>query len=237
MATGDPRMKSFAIGAFVIAIAGWAAAEPVPPPAMQAAAAPFRFEAEISYDDMKTFVARMFSTASTRDQVRTVFVEQGGGTLIAHPRKADIEKYVYDINLCSYYVWRWNISADYGRDGKLAQIYINGTPQLGGAPEPALPKKGPFYMITRPRPQAYKGEKQLKAVVADRDGDPKTTDDMDILTGVGPTRADPLDMGHAVNEPGVVWRSIFDFDDAKFIAPYPGDCTAVDAKLNQRRGG
>ena len=233
-------MKSFAIGAVVIAIAGWASAEPAPPPAMQAtsaAAAPFRFEAEVSYDDMKTFVARMFSTNSTRDQVRTVFVEQGGGTLIAHPRKADIEKYIYDINLCSYYVWRWNISANYGRDGKLVQIYINGTPQLGGAAEPALPKKGPFYMITRPRPQAYKGEKELKAVVADRDGAPKTTDDMDILTGVGPTRADPLDMGHAVNEPGVVWRSIFDFDDAKFIAPYPGDCGAVDAKLSQRRGG
>lgn len=201
-----------------------------------AAAAPFRFEAEVNYDDMKAFVARTFTTAATRGQVRAVFVEQGGATLIAHPHKADIEKYIYDINLCSYYVWRWNISADYGHDGKLAQIYINGTPQLGGAPEPALPKKGPFYMITRPRPQAYKGEKELKAVVADRDGNPKTTDDMEILTGVGPTRADPLDMGRAVNEPGVVWRSIFDFDDAKFVAPYPGNCAEVDAKLNERRG-
>lgn len=231
-------MKSFAIGVFAIACAGSAAA-PVPLPAMQAgpaAAAPFRFEAEVSYDDMKTFVARTFSTASTRDQVRTVFVGQGGATLVGRPGKADIEKYIYDINLCSYYVWRWNISADFGHDGVLAQIYINGAPQLGGAPEPALPKKGPFYVITRSRPQAFKGEKELKAVVADGGGNPENTADMKILTGVGPTRADPLNMGHAVNEPGVVWRSIFDADDAKFVAPYPGDCTAVDAKLNKRPG-
>jgi hypothetical protein len=229
-------MKSFPIGAFAIALVG-AAAIPMQAASAAAAAAPFRFEAEVGYDDMKAVVARTFSTASTRDQVRTVLVEQGGATLIAHPRKADIEKYIYDINLCGYYVWRWNISADYSYDGKLAQIYINGTPQLGGMPKPALPKKGPFYTITRPRPQAYKGEKELKAIVADRDGNPKTTDDMEILTGVGPTRADPLDMGRAVNEPGVVWRSIFDFDDAKFVAPYPGDCAAVDATLNERRGG
>lgn len=231
-------MKSFAFGAFAIVIANSATAEPVPPPAVQtasAAATPFRFEAEISYSDMRSFVTRTFSTSSTRDQVRAAFVEQGGATLIFHPRKFDIEKYIYDINLCSYYIWRWNISADYSRDGSLSQIYINGTPQLGDAAEPALPKKGPFYVITRPRPEAYKGEKELKAVVTDRDGDPKTTDDMDILTGVGPMRADPLDLGSAVNERGVVWRSIFDFDDAKFIAPYPGDCAAVDTKLKQRR--
>jgi hypothetical protein len=201
------------------------------------AASPFRFEAEVGYNDMKNVVARTFSTASTRDQVRAVLVDQGGATLIAHPRKTNIEKYIYDINLCSYYVWRWNISADYGRDGKLAQIYINGTPQLGGAPEPALPKKGPFYTLTRPRPQAYKGEKELKAIVADRDGNFETTDDMEILTGVVPMRADPLDMGSAVNQRGVVWRSMFDLDDAKFVAPYPGDCTPVDAKLDDRRGG
>lgn len=212
-------------------------AAPLAIQATSATAAPFRFEAETSYDDMQAFVAGTVSATSTRDQVRAVFVGQGSATLIVLPRNPEIEKYVYDINLCGYYVWRWNISADYGRDGKLAQIYINGMPQLGGAPEPPLPKKGPFYMISRPRPQAFKGEKTLTAVVADRDGDPNTTDDMDILTGVGPTRADPLDMGHAVNERGVVWRSIFDFDDARFVAPYPGDCDAVDAKLSQRPGG
>lgn len=200
-----------------------------------AANVPFHFEAEVTYDDMKAVVARAVSTNSARDQVRAIFVDQGGATLVAHPRQPNVEKYIYDIDLCSYYVWRWNISADYARDGKLAQIYINGAPQLGGAQEPSLPKKGPFYIITRPRPQAFKGEAELKAVVADRDGNLETSDDMEILTGVGPTRADPLDMGRAVNEPGVVWRSIFDFDDAKLVAPYPGDCAAVDAKLTERR--
>jgi hypothetical protein len=197
---------------------------------------PFRFEVEVSHDDMKAFVAREFSAASTRDQVRAVFVDQGGATLVAHPLKPNVEKYIYDIDLCGYYVWRWNISADYGMGGKLLQIYINGSPQLGGAPEPALPKKGPFFQLTRPRPQAYKGEKNLTAIVARGSGDPNRTDDMIILTGVGPTRADPLDMGHAVNERGEVWRSIFDLDDAKFVAPYQGDCAAVDVNLAQKSG-
>ncbi len=196
-----------------------------------AAAEPFRFEAETTLDDMRALLRRDFSTASTREQVQAAFVGQGGATLVAHPRKAEIEKYIYDINLCSYYVWRWNISADFGRDGRLTQIYLNGSPQLGGAAEPALPKHGPFYMLSRPRPQAFKGEKNLTAVVADRDGNPQTTDDMYILTGVGPTRADPVDMGRAVNEPGEVWRSIFDLDEAKVVVPYSGDCAAVDAKI------
>lgn len=199
------------------------------------AAEPFRFEAETSLDEMSALARGRFSNQSTREEVRAIFVSQGGATLIAHPRRANIEKYIYDINLCSYYVWRWNISADYGRDGKLEQLYVNGAPVLDGARQPELPKKGPFYQLARPRPEAFKGEFSLAAIVADRDGDLKTTDDMEILTGVGPTRADPLDMGRAINNPGVVWRSTFDFDDAKAIAPYAGDCAAVDAAFEKLR--
>jgi hypothetical protein len=227
-------MKALATVALVVALTGSGVAGPVPlaigaEPAR--AAESFRFEAEVGYDEMKTLVTRQFSTATTRAQVRALFVEQGGATLIIHPRKPNVEKYIYDINLCNYYVWRWNISADYGLGGKLEQIYINGAPQLGGAPQPELPKKGPFFELTRPRPEAYKGEKYLKAIVSGQNGDTKTYQDMVILTGIVPMRADPLDMGKAVNERGEVWRSSFDLDDARFIAPYPGDCAAVDAKL------
>ena len=199
------------------------------------ASTPFRFEAEQGYNDMKALVSRQFVGGENRNDVRKVFVDQGGATLIAHPRKPEVEKYIYDINLCSYYVWRWNISADYSTNGQLQQIYINGTPRLGGAPEPALPKNGPFFEITRPRPEAFKGEKNLKVIVAGGDGNPANADQMQILTGVVPMRADPLNMGQAVNERGEVWRSSFDFDQAKFIAPYAGDCTAVDTKYARRQ--
>ena len=194
-------------------------------------AAPFQFENQVSLDDMRSVVQKQFSAPSTRDQVRQVFVSEGGGTLVAHPRRTNVEKYIYDINLCSYYVWRWNISADYGRDGKLEQLFVNGTPALHDAQAPALPKKGPFYQLARGRPEAFKGEKSLAAIVSDEDGNLKTTDDMLILTGVGPTRADPLNMGRALNHPGEVWRSIFDFDQAKSVMPYRGDCSAVDAAM------
>ena len=200
-----------------------------------AVAEPFRFEAQESLDDMRALVQRQFSGPSTRDQVQAVFVGEGGATLIGHPRRATVEKYVYDINLCSYYVWRWNISADYARNGALKQLYVNGAPALHGARAPDLPKKGPFYQLARARPEAFKGEKSLAAIVADPDGNPKTTDDMVILTGVGPSRADPLNMGRALNHPGEVWRSIFDPDKAKTVVPYKGDCGVVDAAFERMR--
>lgn len=199
-----------------------------------AGAAPFRFEAQTSLDEMSALARRDFSTRSTRDEVRAVFVGEGGATLVEHPRRKGVEKYIYDINLCGYYVWRWNMSADYDGGGKLKQLYVNGAPQLGGAALPGLPRKGPFYRLERPRPQAFKGEAVLMAVVTDPDGDVSTQDDGMILTGVGPTRADPLDMGRALNMPGEVWRSIFDSDEAKVVMPYSGDCGAVDAEMAKR---
>ncbi|OHB28020.1 MAG: hypothetical protein A2790_11375 [Phenylobacterium sp. RIFCSPHIGHO2_01_FULL_69_31] len=200
------------------------------------AATGFRFEEQTSVDEMRARIRRDFSEASTRDQVRTVFVAEGGATLKSHPRKGDVEKYIYDINLCGYYVWRWNVSADYRADGRLKQLYVNAEPVLGGAEPADPPKKGPFYRSDRPRPQAFKGEASLAVIFADRDADPKTPDDQDILTGVGPTRADPLNLGRAYPYRGEVWRSIFDGDDARVVVPYAGDCAAVDASILQQLG-
>lgn len=200
------------------------------------AATGFRFEGQASVEEMRALIQRDFSEASTRNQVRAVFVEQGGATLKPHPRKGDVEKYIYDINLCGYYVWRWNVSADYRNDGRLKQLYVNAEPVLGGAKPAAAPKKGPFYRGDRPRPQAFKGEASLAVIFADRDGDPKTSDDHEILTGVGPTRADPLNLGRAYPYHGEVWRSIFDSDEARAVVPYAGDCAAADAGMLQQLG-
>lgn len=187
----------------------------------------FRFEEQSSIDEMRALILRDFSDSSTRDRVRATFVDQGGATLKPHPRNGDIEKYIYDINLCGYYVWRWNISADYRADGRLIQLYVNAEPVLSDAKPADAPKKGPFYRADLPRPQAFKGEASLAVIFADRDGDPETVDDQDILTGVGPTNVDPLNMGRAYPYHGEVWRSIFDGDSAGAVFPYAGDCVAV----------
>ncbi len=200
------------------------------------AAAPFRFEDQTSVEEMRALVLRDLSQTSTRDQVRRLFVDQGRAALIPHPRKSNVEKYIYDINLCGYYVWRWNISTDYRSDGQLKQLYVNAEPVLAGAQPNAPPKKGPFYRSDIPRPQAYKGEASLAVIFADRDGDLATADDREILTGVGPTRADPLNMGRAHSYRGELWRSIFDGDDAREVAPYPGDCAAVDDSMRRQLG-
>lgn len=200
------------------------------------AAAGFRFEGQESVEEMRTLIQRDFSEASTRDQVRAVFVEQGGATLKAHPRRPDVEKYIYDINLCGYYVWRWNISADYRSDGRVKQLYVNAEPVLDGAKPTGSPKTGPFYQADRPRPQAFKGEASLAVIFADRDGDPNTADDQNILTGIGPTRADPLNMGRAYPYRGEVWRSIFDSDEARTVVPYAADCAVVDAGMVRQLG-
>jgi hypothetical protein len=201
---------------------------------------PFRFESQTSLADMQSALRHDVSVGSPRDQVRAIFVNQGGATLKIHPTQAGVEKYIYDINLCSYYIWRWNISADYDSGGKLKQIYVNGEPALpdGSAPR-TLPKdppgqNGAIVKITRPRPEAYKGESSLAAVIWDHDANLKTIDDQELMGG-GPTRADPTNMGtlHAYHvEP---WRSIFDMDDAKTIVPYAGDCAAADAAMAKAR--
>ena len=200
--------------------------------ALPARAAPFRFEAEASLDEMQALVKRDLSAGMPRDQVRAMFVDSGGATLKAHPNRAGVEKYIYDINLCSYYVWRWNISADYDAKGGLKQVYVNGVPALGGALPAKLPAKGPFFKMDRPRPEAIKGEKSLAAIVA---GDPRASVDVQLLTGLGPTRADPINMGRAFPYTGDLWRSIFDPDDAKVIVPYAGDCAAVDAEFARKQ--
>ena len=190
---------------------------------------PFRYEDVVSLDNMKARIRRDDPVGTPRDVVRTAFVTQGGGTLKLHPTRPGVQKYLYDINLCRYYVWRWNVSADYDGAGRLTQMYVNGEPALGGAspvastPKPAAAGRGRLIVIAKPRPEADKGERRLVAEVF------QFANGEERLIGAGPTRADPANLGrlHAyVVEP---WRSIFDADAADRIVPYAGDCAAADA--------
>ena len=200
------------------------------------AAGPFRFEAETSLSDMQGWVRAHLQVGSARESVRATFVDQGGATLKVHPTQTGVEKYIYDINLCSYYIWRWNISADYDPSGGLKQVYVNGEPALAGGPPPRSLPSGPpdqkaaIFKIARPRPEAFKGESSLAAVILDRDANLQTIDDEDLIGG-GPTRSDPSNMGTLHTYHVEPWRSIFDMDDAKVIVPYSGDCTAADAAM------
>jgi hypothetical protein len=198
----------------------------------------FSFEREVSLQDMQDLVRRQFPVGTPRDKVRAAFVSQGGGTLKIHPSQAGVEKYIYDINLCQYYVWRWNISADYDAGGALKQIYINGEAVLpDGAPVRTIPKAPPgqkaaVFKITRPRPEATKGEKSLAALVWDHDANLQTIDDQELI-GAGPTRSDPANLGTLHMYRVEPWRSIFDMDEAKSIVAYAGSCAAADAKAAQ----
>lgn len=194
---------------------------------------PFRFEDLVELEEMRGLLQRGFSSASSREYVREKFVTQGGATLIAHPKRDDVEKYIYDINICSYYIWRWNISADYSSDGRLNQIYMNGEPVLGDVKSVKAPSGGKVYQIARERPEAFKGESTLMAMISDADRNPSTTHDQWLIGGFGPTRADPLDMGKIHPYKGEVWRTIFDPDPAQTIVPYRGDCSAADARVAQ----
>ena len=168
--------------------------------------------------------------------MRRTFVNDGKATLKLHPMQKGVEKYIYDINLCSYYIWRWNISADFDSDGHLVQAYLNGNPVLkDGRPKrdfrlKATPgKKQTIYKVQRPRPEATKGEKFLAFILYDLDSDLKTIDDQSLI-GAGPSRANPINMGRMITYTEVEpWRSIFDFDHADRIAPYTGDCAEADA--------
>ena len=100
-------------------------------PAMVASAhgqSSFQFESVTTLDDMQRFMRSNFPLGADRASLRKSFIEQGKATLKTHPTQIGVEKYLYDINLCSYYVWRWNISADFDSSGKLLQAYVNGEP-------------------------------------------------------------------------------------------------------------
>ena len=203
---------------------------------------PFRFEAISSLDSMTQFLRSQFHLGSERGELRRTFVGEGHATLKVRAGEAGTEKYLYDIDLCHYYVWRWNISADFDASGKLQQLYLNGNPVLdGGRPKKIVPKvaeagkKASIYRAQRARPEAYKGEKSLGFLLFDRDSDPTTTDDQ-AVAGAGPSRADPVDMGRMVAYTDVdPWRSIFDSDPADAIVPFQGSCSAADALYDKQK--
>jgi hypothetical protein len=194
---------------------------------------PFRFESLISLDDMSGLLAAKFPLGSPPTALRKAFVEDGGATLIVHPSQTGVEKYLYDINLCNLYIWRWNISADFGVDGHLLQSYVNGEPVFAAGPQKknadllAKSGKASILKMKRPRPEATRGETELTFLLLDADSDLKTIDDQ-VLTGTGPSRADPANMGLVHSYVNVEpWRSIFDFDQAAHIVPYSSDCSLV----------
>ena len=195
---------------------------------------PFRFEGVLSLEEMKSFIGSRFTLESSREDLRNVFVLEGDATQIIHPSQLNIEKYIYDINLCSVYVWRWNISADYNQQGKLLQAYINGNivfpkgkPKRENSKNAEEDTGAAIYRIQRPRPEAYKGESSLGFLVLDRDANIETIEDQFVM-GAGPSRADPINMGAMTVYTDIdPWRSIFDFDEANFIATYEGKCSKL----------
>lgn len=190
----------------------------------------FNFASITSIEEMSAYLRAHFPLGSSQNDLRQAFVIQGGATLKKHPLSPDIEKYIYDINLCNIYIWRWNISADYDAKGKLVQAYLNGNALFpNGRPQQVVSKKAEpgkkasLYRVQRPRPEANKGEVSLGYILFDRDSDTKTINDQAVI-GTGPSRADPVNMGKVVAYTDVdPWRSIFDSDSANHISPYR-DC-------------
>jgi hypothetical protein len=193
----------------------------------------FRFDAVSSLDEMNRLIETSFPIGTPREALRRTFVVQGAATLKAHPLYPTVEKYLYDINLCSYYVWRWNISADFDTAGNLRQAYVNGEPVFASGPQKKDVKDfkvghQTIYKVKRPRPEASKGESVLTYMLFDADSDTSTIDD-ELVIGGGPTRPDPANMGTVHMYSNVdPWRSIFDKDDAAQIEPYSGSCKAAD---------
>jgi hypothetical protein len=191
---------------------------------------------------MTSFIRTRFPLGTPRSDLRHAFVEEGHATLGIKTADPHVEKYIYDIDLCHYYIWRWNISADYDDRGKLLQAYVNGNivfPE--GSPKKIISKvadpgkKASIYRTQRPRPEAYKGENSLGFILFDRDSDLATKDDQ-ALIGSGPSRADPANMGNMIVYTDVdPWRSIFDFDPADRIVPYAGSCERADKLYEEQR--
>jgi len=199
---------------------------------------PFDFMDIKTLGEMEAYLKAKFPVGTDRSALRKTFVEEGKATLRQHPTYPGVEKYLYDVNLCYYYIFRWNISADYDQRGKMERLYLNGN-EIYGAQDPiigtALADKVDTYVkqriikVQRPRPEAYKGEKSIAGLIYDRDGDLGTADDQKAIT-VGPSRADPMDMGTMVSYTDVLpWRSILDHDNALSVGKTK-NCLEADMK-------
>jgi hypothetical protein len=194
-----------------------------------AAAADFRFESITDLEEMHRELERRVPLGTAHESARATFVEQGKATLYVHPQRNTVEKYVYDINLCEIYVWRWNISANYDPEGRLTQIFINGEPIHTAGDAARVPAKKPgakeesIVKAWRPRPEASKGESKLAYLVYDLDAGSDDVDD-EFVAGAGPSRADPNDLGVVHAYEVERWRSIFDDEPAAAVVPYAGEC-------------
>lgn len=201
-------------------------------PAAAQEAASFRFEDIVSLDAMKTTLRDAFPAGTPRATLQRALAQEGGASQRAHPRRAATEKYLYDINICDAYIWRWNISADYDAAGALLQVWVNGDPVHAAGPQKidvaSLRSNGKaaIYKGTRARPEAHKGEKQLAYMMFDADANLETQDDQ-LVIGGGPTRPMPGTATKLYAYSGVeLWRSIFDPDPADRIHRYRGMCPA-----------
>lgn len=197
----------------------------------------FRFESLDSIEQMTDFLREAAPLRSRRHDIRKLLVDYGGATRIKHPSRLGVEKYIYDIDLCSLYIWRWNISADYDVNQRLMQLYVNGRPILpnGKAPQKISKEARPGVQQSilkgyRERPQAYKGESRLTFLMFDGDSNLKTIDDQELV-GAGPSRPHPHAMGSmTVYREVDPWRSIFDADPARKIVRYSGNCGGQSAR-------
>lgn len=199
------------------------------PPAAAQERGSFRFESVDTIGAMKDFVRSSFPPGAPRAALRRVLADEGGGSWRQHPRRPGTEKYLYDINICDAYIWRWNISADFDAAGALTQVYVNGDPVHASGPQKIDPRtlqsggKAAIFKGTRARPEAHRGEKQLAYLLLDGDADPRTVDDQ-LVMGAGPTSPEPgraRMLGYTDVE---LWRSIFDPDPADRIVRRQGAC-------------
>jgi hypothetical protein len=186
--------------------------------------------------DMEVFLVSRFPVGSPQQTIEAALVKEMGATAFSHPHFPRIRKYVYDINLCQMYIYRWNISADYDAQGRLVQMYLNGRPVHQGAPDFKIADtyKNEHAMIQhqrKERPEASMGEYVLHYVALDRDGDVNTLYDQRIMGAVA-TRANPYDMGKLRSYEVDGWRSIFDSSTVP-INNFNGDCAAIHEKIEQ----
>lgn len=188
----------------------------------------FSFERYPSLDAMRIYIEKELPLGTARESLRKAFVEQGKATLKENPARPGVEKYIYDIDICGRYVFRWNISADYDEAGKLKQAYVNGRfVFMEGTPPRTLKffetgGKLKRVQTDRPRPQMTGKRNFIRYRMFDTDGNMETTDDR-MAEGEGPPAAELYSLSKMVFYRDVeLWRSIFDPDDADKVVPYAG---------------
>ena len=88
------------------------------------AAEPFDFQNYKDPLELAAYLRQTLPVGTSKESAERTLVTEGQATAYPMPFDPQTIVYLYDVNLCDKYVWRWNVNAKYDATGILEDLYL-----------------------------------------------------------------------------------------------------------------